>query len=116
MKEKIRPRKVASLLKENISNLLLELPSSKLFESVRITDIKVSSDLKNAKVYVSIYSLKKEKEESIYTKLTQLTGFLRQKLKERLHLRYLPTLQFIRDRSMDEDFKIQQILEEIKHL
>lgn len=105
-----RQQRVASLLKAEIAKLLLELPYGRIFDCVRITDVEISSDLKFAKVYLSIYSQDRDKEDRIYAKVSSLSKDIKRRLKNKLYLRYLPELKFLRDTTVEEGLKIDKIL------
>jgi ribosome-binding factor A len=78
---------------------------------ISITAVDTSNDLNLAKVYVSVYDLKSEKDFSKGIK--SASGHLRKELGRSLSLRHTPQLQFILDNSIEHGAKINTILGEL---
>ena len=64
-----------------------------------ITRVECSSDLSSARVYVSVMGEDETREGSLEA-LRSAAGLLRRRLKERVHLRRLPRLIFLPDRTL----------------
>ena len=82
-----------------------ELKNSSITGMISITKVKVTPDLKYAKVYVSIFNSKNIKET--------MEGLKRTELAKRINLRNTPELIFEIDDSMEYGAKIDSILKEI---
>ncbi len=78
---------------------------------ISVTKVKVTPDLKYAKVYVSILNSKNIKETM--DGLKKSSGFIRTELAKRINLRNTPELVFEIDDSMEYGAKIDSILKEI---
>ena len=78
---------------------------------VSVTRVKVTPDLKYAKVSVSILNSKNIKET--LAGLKKSAGYLRSELARRINLRNTPELVFEIDDSMEYGAKIDSILKEI---
>ena len=65
---------------------------------VSITRVDTTSDLRYARVYISV--LDKDQEKDVLKGLKSAGGFLRRELGRALQLRYTPELQFIADDSI----------------
>lgn len=78
---------------------------------ISVTKVKVTPDLKYAKVYVSILNSKDIKET--LDGLKKSSGFIRTELAKRINLRNTPELVFEIDDSMEYGAKIDSILKEI---
>ncbi len=78
---------------------------------ISVTKVKVTTDLKYAKVYVSILNSKNIKE-TMYG-LKKSSGFIRSELAKRINLRNTPELIFEIDDSIEYGAKIDSILKEI---
>lgn len=112
MTESRRQKKVASLIKEALSHILIEViqdPSSGL---ITITRVEMTPDLRTAHVYVSIFDQKTDK--SILERLEKRKGYLRKAIASRTELKYNPMLIFLLDPSSSYEEKIDKILETIK--
>ncbi len=74
-----------------------------------VTGVKMSRDLKSARVYFTVTGDKKERELAIEA-FDSAHGFLKRTLASRLGLRYMPKLKFFHDNSFDYGSHIDDIL------
>lgn len=88
-----------------------ELKNPNITGMISVTKVKVTPDLKYAKVYVSILNSKNIKETM--EGLKKSSGFIRSELAKRINLRNTPELVFDIDDSMEIGAKIDSILKEI---
>ncbi len=88
-----------------------ELKNPSITGLISVTKVKVTNDLKYAKVYVSILNPKNRKET--LTGLKKASGFIRSELAKRVNLRNTPELIFELDDSLEYGAKIDTILKEI---
>ena len=75
---------------------------------VTVTHVDTTSDLRYAKVFVSV--LDKEREKDVLKGLKSAAGYLRRELGQAIQLRYTPELQFIADDSIEQGAHILQML------
>ena len=73
-----------------------------------VTRVETTGDLRYAKVWISVYGLKDEKE--FRRGLKSASGFLRRELGNSLSLRYTPELVFEVDHSIEYGAHISQVL------
>ncbi len=78
---------------------------------ITITRVETTGDLRYAKVWLSVYGLKDEKE--FKKGLKSASGWLRRELGSALHLCYTPELVFELDKSIEYGAKISGILENL---
>ena len=88
-----------------------ELKNPNVTGMISVTKVKVTPDLKYAKVYISILNSKNTKETM--EGLKKSSGFIRSELAKRINLRNTPELVFEIDDSMEYGAKIDSILREI---
>jgi ribosome-binding factor A len=81
------------------------------FGFLTITNVKMSPDLKIAKVYISVFE--KEKRESSLEKVRSAAGFIRSELASRIRIKFTPELKFFIDDTLDYVEKIEGLLKEI---
>ncbi len=79
---------------------------------VTVTEVRMSPDLKHARVYVSVFEAEEEKKQESITALQRAEGFLRHSLGRRLRLRYVPALRFVVDDTLDHSARIDELLED----
>lgn len=88
-----------------------ELKNPNITGLISVTKVKVTNDLKYAKVYVSILNAKNMKDT--IAGLKKSSGFIRSELARRVNLRNTPELIFELDDSLEYGAKIDTILKEI---
>ena len=79
---------------------------------ISVTAVHTTSDLRHAKVYLSVFDLESERE--FMKGLKSASGFLRHELGQSLNLRYTPELQFELDKSIEHGAKISTILGDLE--
>lgn len=117
--DKIMPKNEARLnrineeLKKEISHIIdFELKNSNVTGLISVTKVKVTPDLKYAKVYVSILNSKNVKKTM--EGLQSSSGFIRSQVARTINLRITPELTFEIDYSIEYGAKIEAILKELK--
>ncbi len=88
-----------------------ELKNPNVTGMISVTKVKVTPDLKYAKVFISILNSKNIKDTM--EGLKKSSGFIRTELAKRINLRNTPELIFEIDDSMEYGAKIDSILKEI---
>ena len=88
-----------------------ELKNPNITGMISVTKVKVTPDLKYAKVFVSILNSKNIKETM--EGLKKSSGYIRTELAKRINLRNTPELIFEIDDSMEYGAKIDSILKDI---
>jgi len=103
--------RIASNMIKELSYILTNEVKDNNIKFVTITDVKLTSDLSYAKVYVTVFN--KDKVKETMSSLNQAKGFIRKKLSERIDIRHTPELLFTFDESIEYGKKIEQIIEKI---
>ena len=103
--------KVERLIKEEISLIFLQKFQDTGFGFLTITRVRVSPDLKQAKVYISVFE--KEKRELVLDKIQLKLGFIRSELAHRVRLKFTPELKFFIDDTLDYVEKIEGLIDKI---
>ena len=108
----VRSEKVASLVKEEISTLFQREFSMAEYGLMTVTDVRMSPDLKIAKIYVSVFGDAARKEKTLAL-LEQQKGFIRSSLGHHVRLKFTPSISFYLDDTLDEVMKIEGIIQKI---
>ena len=108
-----RADRVADLIKAEISDILLKRVKDPRIENVTITGVKLSDDLRSAKIFFVQMGQDTCSEETM-TGMQKATGFLKRELGMKLQLRHVPDITFIYDKSFDYGTRIDRLLEELK--
>lgn len=106
-----RHLRVAQLIKEEISFLI----ATKKLKDPRIgfttvTKVKLSKDLRNCIVFVSIYE-DEEKVKKTLEGLFHAQGFIKKHVAKNLKLRYIPSIKFEHDLSIEYSDHISKIID-----
>ena len=104
--------RVADLIRTEIADLLLKPVRDPRIGSVTITGVKVTDDLRTAKIFF-VEIGKDACSEDVQTGLKKAAGFLRRELGRRLKLRFAPELLFAYDPSFAYGNRIESLLSEI---
>ncbi|HEX6278392.1 MAG TPA: 30S ribosome-binding factor RbfA [Pyrinomonadaceae bacterium] len=104
-----RPERLAETLREEISEVVgYELDDPRL-EGVTVTDVTVSDDLRDAKVFVLVDGGEPEIAGAMKA-LQNATVFVRQQVAMNLSLRHVPHLHFARDTAEENAARVSEIL------
>jgi len=92
-----------------LASLLRNIKDPRINQGIiSVTAVDTTGDLRHAKVFLSVYGLKSEKE--LMKGLKSASGFLRRELGQSLRLRYTPELIFELDKSIERGSRINSIL------
>ncbi|MBM2820591.1 MAG: ribosome-binding factor ribosome-binding factor [Candidatus Berkelbacteria bacterium] len=105
-----RIQKVSELIKQQLAELIIQtLPEN--LGLVTLIDVHVTSDLKNAWIYVSCFDKSSEKETLKI--LSDHSKEFQHILGRKLEMRYTPKLEFMFDDSLEKINRVENILKEI---
>lgn len=110
-----RIQRVNQLLREEISELLRrEVRDDTITSSlISITEVDTSPDLRNAKVFFSVYGDDEQVKEA-RKHLERASNFLRRELMDRIDLRVTPRLEFVFDDSLAKGARIMSLMRDIE--
>ena len=89
-------------VKREVSNIIQnEIKDPRLTAMVSVTDVKVTRDLRYAKVFVSIFG-------------KNASGYIRKEIGQRINLRYNPQIIFELDDSINYGMHIEELIQRVK--
>lgn len=91
-----------------------EIKDPRMTAMVSITSVKVSKDLKYAKVFVSIFGKNEEEKQETFAALKSASGYVRREVGQRMNLRNTPQIIFELDDSISYSMKIEELIEKVK--
>ncbi len=108
----LRVERLSSQLQNDLGSIIQEYQNDNI---ITVTNVRVSPDLSNAKVYVSIYSEGGDHEE-VFKYLNEHNSEIRGKLarKIRNHVKRIPELVFYMDDSAEYANRMEQLFEKIR--
>lgn len=108
-----RAERVGGLIQQVLSEILLKQVKDPRLELTTITHVKMTRDLRMARVYFSTPGGPK-KTEAAQMGFKSALGFMKRTLARRLDLRYMPDLEFFYDASLDHGARIEKLLKTIR--
>ena len=109
----LRLQRVEEALKREIGSIVhSELKDSRL-GFVTIMSVKLTPDLRFAKVYFSVLGEEKQ-QKATQEALESAKPFIRCLIAQRIKLKFVPEFSFKLDRSLEYSFKIEKELNKIK--
>lgn len=108
----VRTEKVASLIKEEVSQIFQRNFGMQEYGFMTVTEVRMTPDLKTARIYVSIFGDKARKEKSL-AMLEEQKSFIRSEVGHGVRLKYTPSIVFFLDDTLDRVMKIEGIINQI---
>lgn len=100
---------------ESMRNVLSEVIAGGLQDPrigfVTVTSVRTSTDLRHAKVYVSVFGSEQDRSDSL-DGLQSAHGLLQARVARALRLKHTPTLTFIYDESVDRGMRMTELLQD----
>ena len=102
-------------VKREISTIIRnEIKDPRLTAMVSVTDVKVTKDLRYAKVFVSIFGKDDEDKNNTFIALKNASGYIRREIGQRINLRYNPQIIFELDDSINYGMHIEELIQKVK--
>ncbi|MEI6450945.1 MAG: 30S ribosome-binding factor RbfA [Actinomycetes bacterium] len=102
--------KINESIKETLSSIITaEGLKDPRVGFVTVTGVETSSDLRHAKVYVSVLGRQAERAATMEA-LDKSKGFLQARLNASLHMRRTPQLEFVYDSTLDNALHIERLM------
>jgi ribosome-binding factor A len=98
-------------MKEEIADILMRKIKDPRIGFVTVVDVEIAEDLKNAKVFISVYG--GNKDESLKG-LKSATPFIRSELGRRMRMKFIPELLFRYDSTIERGAHIMELLHSIE--
>lgn len=105
-----RNNRLSGEMRKVISDIIrMEVKDPRISELLSITDVKVTEDLKYAKVYISVYG----DYEPTLEALRSAKGFIRREVGKRIKMRITPELIFEKDDSIEKGFYMSSLINKV---
>ena len=91
-----RSQRVSDSIKKEVASIFLFKVNDPRLRNITITNVVLSDDLSNAKIFYSTINLKDE-EGSVKKALDKSKGFIRTMLGKSISLKKIPTISFFKD-------------------
>ncbi len=105
-----RNERVGAEIARELAEILQHELKDPRVKHATITEVNVSPDLKNARVYISFLTDNEEEIKEAMIGLKSAQGFLRSQLAARMKLRYTPSLDLRYDSLQTEAMKLDALI------
>ena len=106
---KYRRLRMQDFLREEISTIIQQEIKDPGLGFITVIDVKMTDDLKYAKVFYSVFGTDEEKERTAQA-LKRATSYVKHVLGERVRLKYMPDITFVFDTEQERMARIDEIL------
>jgi ribosome-binding factor A len=107
-----RVLKAAEAVREVVSMAILTELRDPRIRNITVTYVEMAGDMRQAKVHVSVMGDETQQNLSLRG-LQNASGFLQQKVAQRIDTRYTPRLTFVLDQGLQNALEINRILEDV---
>jgi ribosome-binding factor A len=107
-----RSQRVGDLLRKEIADIIIYRLKDPRIGFITVTGVDVTDDIKLARVYVSIF--KEGERKTTLEVLNSAKSFVRSELSKRLRMKFIPSIEFRLDTSIEYGNKIEELLKEIE--
>ena len=106
-----RQLRVGEMIKQSLGQIFLKgeakVPTLET-NNITVTEVRMSPDLKNARAYV--IPLGGKDAEKTVDLLTDFSYLVRKALAKKIHIKFLPKISFVGDKSFDYAEKIEKLI------
>jgi ribosome-binding factor A len=108
-----RKDRVGDQIKKEVSQIIQRELKDPGIGFVTITDVELSPDLKNARIFYSVLGDEQNKLKSSQA-LQRAVFFIQHEIGRKMRLKHTPRIKFVYDRSLEKSARIEKALEEIR--
>ncbi|QKY69065.1 30S ribosome-binding factor RbfA [Lentibacillus sp. CBA3610] len=108
----IRANRVAEQMKKELGEIIGQKLKDPRVGFVTVTDVEVTGDVQQAKVFISVLGSEEEKHDTLLG-LAKAKGFIRSEIGKRIRLRKTPEITFEFDEAYEYGKRIEEILREL---
>jgi ribosome-binding factor A len=108
-----RANRVGEQMKKELSDIIGRKIKDPRIGFVTVTDVEVTGDLQQAKVFISVLGDEEQRENTLKG-LAKAKGFIRSEIGSRIRLRKTPEIIFEWDESIDYGHRIDTLLHQVR--
>lgn len=111
-KGSVKNNRINMEVQKELGNIIRELKDPRIAVMTTIVAVEVATDLKTAKVFVSVLGDDKAKSDTMEG-LKSAKGFIRRELAHTVNLRNTPELEFVYDESIEYGMKMSKMIDDL---
>ncbi|MGM9924090.1 MAG: 30S ribosome-binding factor RbfA [Bacillus sp. (in: firmicutes)] len=108
----LRANRVGEQMKKELTEIIGRKLKDPRIGFVTVTDVRVTGDLQQATVYVSVLGNEEQKQNTLIG-LSKAKGFIRSEIGKRIRLRITPEITFEWDESLEYGQRIENLIHQI---
>ena len=108
----VRTERIASVVRHEVGTIISREYSGGELGFSTVTEVRVTPDLKIAKIYVSIFGTPEVKEKTL-ARLESEKAHIRGLLAANVNMKFTPALHFYRDDTMDRVQNLENLIKKI---
>jgi len=108
----LRANRVGEQMKKELTDIIGRKLKDPRIGFVTVTDVRVTGDLQQATVYISVLGNQEQKENTLIG-LAKASGFIRSEIGKRIRLRITPEITFEWDESLEYGQRIETLIHQI---
>lgn len=107
----MRIERANSQLQKALQNILhLQMNDPRIDDFVGVSEVKLSQDFRHCKVKIAITNGDYKRADSVIAALKNSEGFIKHKLSQMLDMPYLPKLEFVFDKNLQNAMRVDELL------
>lgn len=109
-----RPERLAHQIQQDLAGIIThKVKDPRVVGLVSITRVEMNRDSSLATIYVSVFGEDQSLEDAVEG-LNSAKGFIRRELGNLIKIRSMPDIRFREDRSMDNVYRVEEILDNLR--
>lgn len=108
----VRANRIAEQMKKELGEIISRKIKDPRVGFVTVTDVEVTGDLQQSKVFISVLGDEKQKHDTLVG-LAKAKGFIRSEIGQRIRLRKTPEIVFEFDEALEYGNRIEDILRDL---
>ncbi|MBO8615194.1 30S ribosome-binding factor RbfA [Staphylococcus aureus] len=108
----MRAERVGEQMKKELMDIINKKVKDPRVGFITITDVVLTNDLSQAKVFLTVLGNDKEVENT-FKALDKAKGFIKSELGSRMRLRIMPELMYEYDQSIEYGNKIERMIQDL---
>ena len=108
----LRANRVGEQMKKELTDIIGRKLKDPRIGFVTVTDVRVTGDLQQATVYISVLGNQEQKENTLIG-LAKASGFIRSEIGKRIRLRITPEITFEWDESLEYGQRIETLIHQL---
>ncbi|HHE5926800.1 TPA: 30S ribosome-binding factor RbfA [Staphylococcus aureus] len=108
----MRAERVGEQMKKELMDIINNKVKDPRVGFITITDVVLTNDLSQAKVFLTVLGNDKEVENT-FKALDKAKGFIKSELGSRMRLRFMPELMYEYDQSIEYGNKIERMIQDL---